>query len=132
MNAGVYATDRECRGLLLVSVSQTERANRRAGILQTVTINTVAAAALLNIGVTLNGQGAGGPSTASFLAAGEDAPLSISCRYLLLRGIAIKCRDAVSDVFLICDCCWVAGLLAVFTVLGMKRVERLDKFEKML
>ena len=50
---------------------QAERADRRAGVLQTVTINSVAAAALLNIGVTLNGQGAGGPATSSFLAAGE-------------------------------------------------------------
>lgn len=27
---------------------------------------------------------------------------------------------------------WVVGVLAVFTILGMKRVNRLDKFEKML
>lgn len=55
---------------ILFRVLQAERSARRAGVLQVATLNMVAAGSLLNLGITLSGQGASGLATASFVGAG--------------------------------------------------------------
>eukprot|EP00850_Spirogloea_muscicola_P018201 SM000164S02263 [mRNA] locus=s164:175492:181328:- [translate_table: standard] len=78
---------------LRVRVQEAERAARRAGILQVVTINTIGACTLLNLGVTFSTQGLTAPATGCFV---------------------------------------LAGIFSGLVFFGMKRVERLDKFEKMI
>lgn len=78
---------------LRVRVLEAERAARRAGVLHVVTLNAVAAASLLNMGVSLTTAGIDGPATGCFLLAGG-------------FGMAVM---------------W-----------GLKRVQRLDKFEKLI
>ncbi|KAI8468021.1 MAG: ABC1 family-domain-containing protein [Monoraphidium minutum] len=68
-----------------------ERAARRAGILQSATLNVVGSVGLLNLGAQLSLSGAPGPGGAVFGA---------------------------------------AGVFGVLTLLGLRRVQRLDKFEK--
>ncbi|CAI7876984.1 unnamed protein product [Closterium sp. NIES-53] len=78
---------------LRVRVLEAERAARRAGIMQVATMNTVAAAALLNMGVSLTTAAIDGPATACF--------------------------------------CF-AGAFGVGALWSLKRIQRLDKFEKMI
>ncbi|GJP56458.1 hypothetical protein CLOM_g15528 [Closterium sp. NIES-68] len=78
---------------LRVRVLEAERAARRAGIMQVATLNTVAAASLLNMGVSLTTAAIDGPATACF--------------------------------------CF-AGVFGVGALWGLKRIQRLDKFEKMI
>ncbi|KAJ7281161.1 hypothetical protein O6H91_Y368700 [Diphasiastrum complanatum] len=78
---------------LRVRVLEAERAARKASALQMATINTVAAATLLNIGVTLSAQGFASFATPSYIG---------------------------------------AGIFSILVLNGMKRVQRLDKFETMV
>jgi heme A synthase len=84
----VLAVGGGCR----VRVLEGERAARRTGVMQLVTVNTVASVGLLDVGTQLALHGG-------------------------LEGPAGLCY-ALSAVF------------GVFVALGLKRVQRLDKFEK--
>ncbi|KAH7289252.1 hypothetical protein KP509_31G066400 [Ceratopteris richardii] len=78
---------------LRVRVLEAERAARRASVLQMATVYTVAAGTLLNLGVSLTGQGFTTFATPSFIG---------------------------------------SGVFSVLLALSMRRIQRLDKFEKML
>lgn len=75
-----------------VRVLEGERAARRTGVMQIVTVNTIGAVGLLDVGTQLALHG------------GLDGPAGLGY--------------ALSAVF------------GVFVALGLKRVQRLDKFEK--
>eukprot|EP00271_Cylindrocystis_brebissonii_P009273 TRINITY_DN2399_c0_g3_i7.p1 TRINITY_DN2399_c0_g3~~TRINITY_DN2399_c0_g3_i7.p1 ORF type:complete len:801 (-),score=132.93 TRINITY_DN2399_c0_g3_i7:801-3203(-) len=85
---------------LRVRVLESERAARRAGILQTATLNAIAAGSLLNVGVQLL------LSTPQQIDGSMTAPATTA-----FAG---------------------AGVFILFIVFALRRVQRLDKFEKML
>lgn len=78
---------------LRVRVLEAERAARRASLLQTATVYAVAAGTLLNVGVSLTGQGLSPFATPSFIG---------------------------------------SGVFMTLFILAMRRIQRLDKFEKMI
>lgn len=78
---------------LRVRVLEAERAARRASILQMATVHTVAAGTLLNVGVSLSGQGFNTLATTSFCG---------------------------------------SGVFVLLIARAMRRIQRLDKFEKMI
>jgi hypothetical protein len=77
---------------LRVRVLESERAARRAGVLQMATMNTIGAVGFLDMGVQLALHGG-------------------------LEGAAGACMA-------------IAAVFSVLLLRGMKRVQRLDKFEK--
>ena len=109
-------------------VFQSERAARKATVLQMATMYTVLGGTLVNLGVTFGSQGSQLIANGSFIGAGNQK-LSPSRH----------CSSHALSLFYIHQfMCWKSficqnpGVFMALLVRSMQRVKMLDKFEKMI
>ena len=103
---------------------QSERAARKATILQMATMYTVIGGTLLNLGMTLSSQGSQVFANGSFVGAGDKLTLLETFKlHLISRRVQVP-NDNVFVLY--------AGVFLALFARSMQRVKKLDKFEKMI
>lgn len=102
-----------------VCISQSERAARKANVLQMGTMYSVLGGVLLNLGLSLSIQGSRAAANGSFLGAGK---WSLT---LFITTFQIGCYLSRNDDY-------VAGVFFILLVRSLQKVKRLENFEKMI